>query len=44
MTILMGGEELKVVEALRRLCRSPKNEVIIAIYVQAHFGWGLGGL
>lgn len=40
----MGGEELKIVEALRQLCGSSTNKVIIAIYVQAHFGWGLGGL
>lgn len=44
MTILVGGEELKVVEALRQLCGSPTNKVSITNCVQAHFGWGLGGL
>lgn len=31
MTILMGGKELKIVEALRQLCGLPTNKVIIAI-------------
>lgn len=44
VTILMWGEELKVVAGLRQLCGSPKNKVIVAIYVQPYFEWGFGGL